>query len=69
MTMRSFVYFACPNGHRGEEKTSENDQPYSKLWESVSIKGMVRDTSVDARDAPGYRCVACGLPMHLAPKP
>jgi hypothetical protein len=69
MTMRSFVYFACPNGHRGEEKTSENDQPYSKSWESVSVKGMVHDTTVDERDTPGYRCAECGLPMHVAPKP
>lgn len=32
MAMRTYDYFACPNGHQGEEKTIENDQPYSKSW-------------------------------------
>lgn len=63
MTMRSYEYFACPNGHQGEEKTSENDQPYSKSWERVSTKGM--------KDGPNgtYLCSACGLVMSRAPKP
>ncbi len=43
MTMRTYEYFVCPNGHQGEEKTSENDQPYSKSWERVSIR-RVNDT-------------------------
>lgn len=30
MTMRIYEYFACPNGHHSEEKTSENDQLHSK---------------------------------------
>lgn len=25
--MRTYDYFACSNGHRGEETTTENDQP------------------------------------------
>lgn len=63
MTMHTYEYFACPNGHQGEEKTSENDQPYSKGWEQVSTKGM--------RDGPNgaYACTVCGLPMSLVPKP
>ena len=63
MTMRTYEYFACPNGHQGEEKTSENDQPYSKSWEKVSTKGM--------RDGPNgaYTCTVCGLPMSRVPKP
>ncbi len=35
MTMRTYDYFVCPNGHRGEEKTTENDQPY---WEARRIR-------------------------------
>lgn len=63
MTMRTHEYFACPNGHHGEEKTSENDQPYSKSWEQVSIKGMRDDPSG------AYACTVCGLPMSCVPKP
>ena len=33
MTMRTVRYFACPKGHQGVEKTSENDQPSaSSTW-------------------------------------
>ncbi len=39
MTMRTFRYFVCPNQHRGEEKTSENDQPFSGKWD-VDVTGM-----------------------------
>lgn len=35
MTMRTYRYFACPNGHKGAGKTSENDQPYSTAPPSV----------------------------------
>lgn len=63
MTMRTYRYFVCPNNHRGEELTSENDQPYSKCWESVSTEGL--------RDGPDgtYLCATCGLLMSPATKP
>lgn len=63
MAMRTYDYFACPNGHQGEEKTTENDQPYSKSWERVSTKGL--------RSGPSgtYLCEICGLPMSRVPKP
>jgi hypothetical protein len=63
MTMRTYEYFSCPNGHQGEEKTSENDQPYSQCWEKVSTKGM--------RVGPEgkYLCSTCGAPMSRVPKP
>ncbi len=38
MTMRTYKLFACPDGHQGEEKTTENDQPYSKCWESIGSR-------------------------------
>lgn len=63
MTMRTYQYFACPNGHQGEEKTSENDQPYSKSWETVSLNGMK-----DGLNG-GYLCIVCGLTMTRATKP
>lgn len=62
MTMRTYRYFVCPNGHRGEEKTSENDQPYSAMWESVSVKGMTGSITA-------YACVQCGRPMEQTSKP
>lgn len=64
MTMRSYRYFVCPAGHRGEEKTSENDQPYSDHWESVSLTGL--------REGSGgieYFCGVCGAPMSKTSKP
>jgi len=48
MTTRTYLYFICPNGHRGVEKTSENDQPYSTMWESVTVTGM-RERGKDSR--------------------
>lgn len=60
MTMRTYRYFVCPTGHRGEEKTSENDQPYSEHWESVSVNGL-RKGSGDVE----YFCDVCGKPMAL----
>jgi len=63
MAMRSYEYFICPNGHRGEEKTTENDQPYSQCWERVTTKGL--RTGADNK----YLCEVCGLPMASAAKP
>jgi len=62
MTMRTYRYFVCLNGHPGEEKTSENDQPYSAMWESVSVKGMRESGSA-------YICDQCGRPMQQTVNP
>lgn len=68
MTMRTYRYFICPNGHKGVEKTSENDQPYSTMWESVTVTGM-RERGKDSRDYNAYVCTECGQPMTLTDKP
>lgn len=60
MTIRTNEHFICPNGHQGIEKTAENDQPYSKIWESVTITGM---TKVLMDDRYLYRCDVCGEVM------
>lgn len=39
MALRTYEHFICPHEYRGVEKTTENDQPYSKMWESVAITG------------------------------
>jgi hypothetical protein len=62
MTMRTYRYFTCPNGHEGIEKTSENDQPYSKNWESVLHSGMIAHKQ-DQKGFATYLCETCKLPM------
>ncbi len=58
----------CPNGHTGVEKTSENDQPYSTMWESVSVTGL-RERDKDSHGYNTYVCTECGHPMTLTNKP
>jgi hypothetical protein len=67
MTMRTYAYYACANGHKGIEKTSENDQPYSKMWESVTLTGMRAAKDSQGKDA--FECTECGLPMAVTDKP
>jgi hypothetical protein len=64
MTMRTYRYFSCPVGHEGVERTSENDQPYSKPWETVEVTGM-RETGKDVHGNPVYVCTICGAPMTV----
>ena len=62
MTTRTYRYFVCINGHKGVEKTSENDQPYSSNWESVSTEGL-RESGTDDLGYATYACAACGQMM------
>jgi len=62
MTMRTTRQFTCMNGHLGTETTSENDQPYSKPWESVDTSGM-REQGTDRLGYAAYVCAICGKPM------
>lgn len=64
MTLRTHQQFVCPNGHRGTETTSENDQPYSKHWESVRTTGLIKSTS-EANSSTIYLCEVCNRPMTL----
>jgi hypothetical protein len=64
MTMRTYRHFSCANGHEGIEKTSENDQPYSTPWESVTTTGLT-SSKKDQLGYNGYSCVVCGLEMVL----
>lgn len=57
MALRNYEHFICPHGHLGVEKTTENDQPYSKMWESVAITGMMAVVTDDKRR---YCCAECG---------
>ena len=62
MTMRSYRYFICPAGHQGTEKTSENDQPYSTPWESITTQGLV-NAGEDSMGYKAYVCEVCKKPM------
>ncbi len=62
MTLRTYRYFVCPNGHTGQERTSENDQPYSSPWESIRTEGLT-EVGKDVRGYAAYECSACGEPM------
>ncbi len=67
MTMRTFRYFVCPNQHRGEEKTSENDQHFSGKWD-VDVTGM-RGNGKDSLGYEMYLCILCGEPMTITTRP
>lgn len=68
MTMRTYRYFACPNGHQGVETTIENDQPYSKPWEQISTQGL-KNGPKDVIGYATYLCLTCGSPMAPAAQP
>lgn len=54
MTMRTKKPIVCTCGHEGSVKLSENDQPYSSLWESYSLEGFdgKRLTITNYKDMP-----------------
>ena len=54
MTLRTRETLVCQCGYRGYPKCSENDQPYSRVWESYSLEGFKgsRLTITDNRDRP-----------------
>ena len=61
MTMRTYTYYVCPNGHHGHELLSENDQPYSKMWERTTTEGIVGRLGADG--ATFYVCSKCDQPV------
>jgi hypothetical protein len=40
MTMRTRTLVICECGYQGHLVCSENDQPYSSLWEQYSLEGF-----------------------------
>lgn len=40
MTMRTTYPLTCSCGRKGAIKMGENDQPYSKPWESYSLENL-----------------------------
>lgn len=48
MTMHTRYPLTCSCGHKGSLKMTENDQPYSKMYERYSLEGFNGGTySVD----------------------
>ena len=69
MTLRTHTALVCECGHEGFLKCSENDQPYSSLWEAYTLDGFSgRSLTVTSyKDKPddliaymNPRCPACG---------
>lgn len=61
MTMRTVTKLTCECGHTGFLHTSENDQPYSKMWESHSLDGFKEGKESDASKIPlSPICPECG---------
>ena len=67
MTMRTYTYYICPNGHRGHELLSENDQPYSKMWERTTTEGLGSVIGYDGQAY--YVCAICREPVAETTKP
>lgn len=67
MTMRTYRHFVCTDGHTGKETTSENDQPYSAAWESVTVTGM-KESGKDAFGYMTYTCELCKKTMVATAK-
>lgn len=69
MTTRSSRPLICACGHKGSLEFSENDQPYSGLWEDYSLAGFsggsltitsYRDKPKDMLTALSPTCPQCG---------
>ena len=69
MTMRTREAIVCECGHAGALRCSENDQPYSSLWEAYSLEGFdgenititsYADMPKDLLAAMKPRCPQCG---------
>jgi hypothetical protein len=69
MTTRSSRSIVCECGHQGAITCSENDQPYSALWEEYSLDGFsggeititsYADMPKDMLEALKPRCPQCG---------
>lgn len=55
MTMRTRTTYSCDCGYSAYEVLSENDQPYSKMWERITYHG-VQPARVDG----DLKCPTCG---------
>jgi hypothetical protein len=69
MTTRTREPIVCECGHTGQLKCAENDQPYSKLWETYSLDGFAggsititnyKDMPADILSALAPNCPKCG---------
>lgn len=59
MTMRTVTKLRCDCGHEGRHVLSENDQPYSKMWERNDLEGFTGGGESKS-DRIQMRCPSCG---------
>jgi hypothetical protein len=57
MTMRTRTEYACECGASAYSILSENDQPYSRMWERTEYFGMI---DVEDRPSEQWHCRGCG---------
>ena len=67
MTMRTRHNVECPCGHTGTIIMSENDQPYSKPWESYSLEGLDGGSSFHVEGSADWNTVFAEL-QPVCPK-
>ena len=65
MTLRTTSHYVCSKGHKGVKERIENDQPYSRGWEDVTLTGMSEDGK-DERGWAIFKCQVCGQRMVAA---
>lgn len=59
MTTRTKTHFICECGHKGVHTHSENDQPFSKEWNSYDLEGFTGGGD-DQDDPKLMTCPECG---------
>jgi hypothetical protein len=57
MTVRTRTDYRCECGATAHSILSENDQPYSRMWERTEYFGAI---DVEDRPRDQWRCRACG---------
>lgn len=59
MTMRTRTNYVCECGHSGYSIMSENDQPYSKMWQRLEVFGFA-ELEGNEPLARRLQCPGCG---------
>jgi hypothetical protein len=59
MTMRTRTALICECGQTGTHTHSENDQPYSKMWDMYNLEGF-NGGGKDQAELSLMTCLKCG---------
>jgi hypothetical protein len=64
MTTHSTKPIVCECGHKGSVELSENDQPFSGLWEEYSLEGFSGDSLTITSYADKPKSILAALNPH-----